>query len=87
MLESQDQVLAFSVELGNHHHPDLAVVKDILRINLLLIENDIDARVTCLVHTTVIEGFTICFRRGPDITAAPLGVVSHQDQGNKHDLV
>lgn len=71
----------------SNRHLDLGVVNDILRVNLLLIENDIDARVTLRVHTTVIEGFTICFQGGPDITAAPLGVLSHQDQGNKHDLV
>lgn len=76
-----------SLEKGEQQYWDLQVVDEILWINLLLIKDNIDAGVALTVNTTVIEGFAISFCRGTDISAAPLGVLPHQDQSSKHDLV
>lgn len=52
----------------------------------MFFKDDIDAGVALVVNATVIEGCAASFWRGPNIAAASLGVLPHQDQSNKHDL-
>lgn len=76
-----------NLEKGKQQYWDLQVVDKILWINLLLIKDNIDAGVALKVNTTVIEGLAVSFCWGTDMSTASLGVLPHQDQSSKHDLV
>lgn len=60
---------------------------EVLWIDLLLFKDDIDAGVALRIHTAVIEAFAAFFGRGPGVSASSSGVLPHQDQSHKHDLV
>lgn len=66
------------------HRRDSHVVDDVLGVNLLLLEDDVDAGLAHLINAAVVEGFTVRLVGGPDVSGAPAGVLPHQHQGHKH---
>lgn len=66
--------------------PYLRVFNNVLRIDLILLKDDKNSRVACIVHTAVIKPCLLCLLWRSEKTAGSFGEFSNKNKCNKHHL-